>query len=57
MVPVNSIDNIYNCGDLTLRFYHKARGSIQAKRYQQIRNGATSCSEIRHQQTWQPLLC
>ena len=30
-------------------------GSILAKRYQQIRNGTTSCSEIRHQQTWQPL--
>ena len=32
-------------------------GSIPAKRHQQSRDGATSCSEIRHQQTWQPLLC
>ena len=30
-------------------------GSIPAKRHQQIRNGTTSCSEIRHQQTWQSL--
>ena len=46
------VPSSFNC-----RICQHSIGSIPTKCHQQIRDGATLCSEIRHQQTWQLLLC